>query len=164
MPFDRRTTILALVVLTVLTLTKNAYMAAISNYFVLPDPQIRRRRAARPDPLFVFLGAAAVGCSSAGRSATIRRQIRDLVFDRQALPFALLLPYADFTWTIVLSLLIGIIISSCFPAIVVFAQELMPGQVGMVAGIFGFAFGIGGIAAAALGALADARASTRCFR
>src|SRR5262245_21111761 len=66
-----------------------------------------------------------------------------------ALPFALALPYADFTWAAILVVIVGIIISSCFPAIVVFAQELMPGRIGMVAGIFfGFAFGAGGIGAA----------------
>jgi FSR family fosmidomycin resistance protein-like MFS transporter len=73
-------------------------------------------------------------------------------------PFTLALPYADYTWTIVLSIIIGIIFSSAFSAIVVFAQELMPGRIGMIAGIFfGFAFGSGGIAAAALGLLADVR-------
>ena len=72
------------------------------------------------------------------------------------LPFTLALPYADFTWTVALTIIIGLIFSSAFSAIVVFAQELMPGRVGMIAGIFfGFAFGAGGIAAAALGALAD---------
>ena len=71
-------------------------------------------------------------------------------------PFTLALPYADFTWTVVLSILIGFIFSSAFPAIVVMAQELLPGRIGMVAGMFfGFAFGIGGVAAAVLGAIAD---------
>jgi FSR family fosmidomycin resistance protein-like MFS transporter len=73
------------------------------------------------------------------------------------LPFTLALPYADFTWTVVLSVIIGLIFSSAFSAIVVFAQELLPGRVGLVAGIFfGFAFGAGGIAAAALGGVAEA--------
>jgi FSR family fosmidomycin resistance protein-like MFS transporter len=72
------------------------------------------------------------------------------------LPFTLALPYADLTWTVILTIIIGLIFSSAFSAIVVFAQELMPGRVGMIAGIFfGFAFGAGGIAAAALGAVAD---------
>ena len=72
------------------------------------------------------------------------------------LPFTLALPYANLEWTLVLTVLIGLILSSAFSNIVVFAQELVPGRVGMIAGIFfGFAFGIGGIAAAALGALAD---------
>ena len=81
------------------------------------------------------------------------------------LPFTLALPYADLVWTVVLSFIIGLILASAFPAIVVFAQELVPGRVGMVAGIFfGFAFGMGGIAAAVLGIVADARASTSSMR
>ena len=73
------------------------------------------------------------------------------------LPFTLLLPYASLFWTGVLSVCIGLILSSAFPAIVVFAQELVPGRVGLIAGVFfGLSFGIGGIAAAALGLVADA--------
>lgn len=72
------------------------------------------------------------------------------------LPFTLALPYADLMGTVILTIIIGFVFSSAFPAIVVFAQELLPGRVGMIAGIFfGFAFGAGGIAAAALGAVAD---------
>jgi FSR family fosmidomycin resistance protein-like MFS transporter len=71
-------------------------------------------------------------------------------------PFALLLPYADLLWTGILTFLIGLILSSAFSAIVVFAQELIPGKVGAVSGLFfGFAFGIGGIGAAILGGVAD---------
>jgi FSR family fosmidomycin resistance protein-like MFS transporter len=73
-------------------------------------------------------------------------------------PFTLALPYVGFEWTIVLSAVIGLVLASAFPAIVVMAQELVPGRVGMVAGIFfGFAFGTAGIAAAALGAVADVK-------
>jgi FSR family fosmidomycin resistance protein-like MFS transporter len=72
------------------------------------------------------------------------------------LPFTLLLPHANLFWTVVLTLPIGFILASAFPAIVVYAQELMPGKTGTVAGLFfGFAFGMGGIGAAVLGALAD---------
>jgi FSR family fosmidomycin resistance protein-like MFS transporter len=72
------------------------------------------------------------------------------------LPFTLALPYANYEWTIILTILIGLILSSAFSNIVVFAQELVPGRVGMIAGIFfGFAFGMGGIAAAILGIIAD---------
>jgi FSR family fosmidomycin resistance protein-like MFS transporter len=72
------------------------------------------------------------------------------------LPFTLLLPYASLWWTRILTAAIGIIIASAFPAIIVYAQELVPGRVGMVSGlVFGLAFGIGGIGAAALGKLAD---------
>jgi FSR family fosmidomycin resistance protein-like MFS transporter len=73
-----------------------------------------------------------------------------------ALPFTLALPYAGYSWTVVLSFVIGVILASAFSAIVVFAQELVPGRVGMIAGLFfGFAFGIGGIGAASLGVVAD---------
>ncbi|MHB8287170.1 MAG: MFS transporter, partial [Caulobacteraceae bacterium] len=73
-----------------------------------------------------------------------------------ALPFTLLLPHVDLFWTTPLTVLIGLILASAFPAIVVFGQELMPGKVGMVSGLFfGFSFGMGGLGAAALGQLAD---------
>ncbi len=73
-----------------------------------------------------------------------------------ALPFTLLLPYAGLFWTAPLTVIIGLILASAFPAIVVFAQELAPGNVGMVAGLcFGLSFGLGGIGAAVLGRLAD---------
>ena len=109
--------------------------------------------------LFLFLGASALGVfiggpigDRFGPKFVIWFSILGVV------PFTLALPYADYNWTIVLSIVIGIIFSSAFSAIVVFAQELMPGRVGMIAGIFfGFAFGSGGIAAAALGLLADVR-------
>jgi FSR family fosmidomycin resistance protein-like MFS transporter len=72
------------------------------------------------------------------------------------LPFTLLLPYVDLLWTAVLSIIIGVILASAFPAIVVYAQTLIPGRVGMVAGLFfGMAFGFAGIGAAVLGKLAD---------
>ena len=71
-------------------------------------------------------------------------------------PFALLLPHADLFWTTTLTILIGLILSSAFSAILVYAQELIPGKVGMVSGLFfGFAFGMGGLGAALLGLLAD---------
>jgi MFS transporter, FSR family, fosmidomycin resistance protein len=72
------------------------------------------------------------------------------------LPFTLILPHADLFWTSVLTVPIGLILASAFPAIVVYAQELMPGRTGTVAGLFfGFAFGMGGVGAAVLGKLAD---------
>jgi FSR family fosmidomycin resistance protein-like MFS transporter len=72
------------------------------------------------------------------------------------LPFTLMLPYVNLFWTGVLSVMIGMILSSAFSAILVFAQELMPGKVGMISGLFfGFAFGVAGIGAAVLGKVAD---------
>jgi FSR family fosmidomycin resistance protein-like MFS transporter len=73
-----------------------------------------------------------------------------------AAPFALMLPYASLFWTGVLTVVIGLILASAFSAILVYAQDLLPGRVGMVAGMFfGFSFGLGGLGAAALGELAD---------
>jgi FSR family fosmidomycin resistance protein-like MFS transporter len=160
LPFDRQTTLIALIVLTLLTFTKNIYMAGVSSYytFYLIDRfgvDVQQSQLL----LFLFLGASALGVfiggpigDKWGAKFVIWFSILGVV------PFTLALPYADYTWTIVLSIIIGIIFSSAFSAIVVFAQELMPGRIGMIAGIFfGFAFGSGGIAAAALGLLADVR-------
>jgi FSR family fosmidomycin resistance protein-like MFS transporter len=158
LPFDRRTTVIALIVLTVLTLSKNAYTAGFSSYYTfylidrfsvgVQDSQLQ---------LFVFLGASALGVFLGGPIGD-RFGAKFVIWLSivGVLPFTLALPYADFTWTVILTVIIGIVLSSAFSAIVVFAQELMPGRVGLIAGIFfGFAFGAGGIAAAALGALAD---------
>jgi FSR family fosmidomycin resistance protein-like MFS transporter len=160
LPFDRRTTVIALTVLTLLTITKNVYIAGIANYFTfylihkfgldVGQSQLM---------LFLFLGASAVGVFLGGPIGD-RFGPKFVIWLSiiGALPFALALPYADFTWTVALSIIIGIVFSSCFSAIVVFAQELVPGRIGMIAGIFfGLAFGAGGIGAAALGALADVR-------
>ena len=158
LPFDRRTTIVALIVLAILTLTKNAYMASLSSYYTFY--LIEKFGVAVQDSqllLFVYLGASAVGVFLGGPLSD-RFGVKFVIWFSivGVLPFTLALPYADLTWTVVLTVIIGLIFSSAFSAIVVFAQELMPGRVGMIAGVFfGFAFGAGGIAAAALGALAD---------
>lgn len=158
LPYDQRTTIIALVVLTALTVGKNIYISGMANYFTFyviekfgVDVQTSQLL------LFVFLGASAVGVFVGGPIGD-RFGARLVIWLSiiGALPFALLLPYADLTWTVILAAIVGVVFSSCFPAIVVYAQELMPGRVGMIAGIFfGFAFGAGGIGAAILGALGD---------
>ena len=107
--------------------------------------------------LFLFLGAVAFGTLIGGpigdRIGT-KRVIWVSILG--VLPFTLALPYADLTWTTVLSMVIGMVLASAFPAIIVFAQELLPGRVGFVAGIFfGLAFGLSGISAAVLGQVAD---------
>ena len=156
--FDKRTTLIALAVLTVLTLTKNAYTASFSSYYTFY--LIDKFQVAVQDAqllLFVFLGASALGVFLGGPIGD-RFGAKFVIWFSilGVLPFTLALPYADLNWTVILTILIGLIFSSAFSAIVVFAQELMPGRIGMIAGIFfGFAFGAGGIAAAALGALAD---------
>lgn len=107
--------------------------------------------------LFVFLGAVAAGTIIGGPVGDrIGRKYVIWVSILGVLPFTLLLPYANLFWTGVLSVIIGVILSSAFSAIVVYAQELMPGRVGAISGLFfGLAFGLGGIGAALLGKLAD---------
>src|SRR6185436_13340319 len=107
--------------------------------------------------LFVFLFASALGTlvggpvgDRMGRKPVIWVSILGVA------PFALLLPHANLFWTTTLTVVIGLVLSSAFSAILVYAQELMPGKVGMVSGLFfGFAFGMGGLGGALLGLLAD---------
>ena len=107
--------------------------------------------------LFVFLFAVAAGTFIGGPVGDrIGRKYVIWISILGVAPFALMLPYANLFWTGVLSVIIGLILSSAFSAILVYAQELIPGKVGMIAGLFfGFAFGIGGIGSALLGTLAD---------
>lgn len=107
--------------------------------------------------LFLFLGAVAVGTFAGGPVGDrVGRKAVIWVSILGVLPFTLLMPYANLFWTGVLSVVIGLVLSSAFSAIVVYAQELMPGRVGTVAGLFfGLAFGVGGIGAALLGDVAD---------
>ena len=155
---SRRRTIATISVLLVLIFSKYFYMASFSSYYTfylihrfgVPVGQSQIY-------LFLFLGAAAVGTlvggpigDRLGRKPVIWGSILGV------LPFTLALPHADLFWTVVLSVPIGVILASAMPAILVYAQELLPGRIGLVGGLFlGFAFGIGGIGAAALGELAD---------
>ncbi len=149
---------LAVAVLIALIFSKFFYMASMTSYytFYLIDRFHVSVQSAQIH-LFVFLAAVAVGTIAGGpigdrigRKAVIWASILGV------LPFTLVLPYANLFWTGVLSVPIGIILASAFPAIIVYAQELMPSRVGAVAGLFfGFAFGLGGIGAAVLGQLAD---------
>jgi FSR family fosmidomycin resistance protein-like MFS transporter len=145
-------------ILVVLIFSKFFYTASISSYYVfflIEKFHISVRSA--QIHLFVFLLAMALGTlfggplgDRIGRKRVIWVSILGIA------PFTLMLPYVDLVWVGVLTFIIGLILSSAFSAIVVFAQELMPGNVGAVSGMFfGFAFGIGGIGAAVLGGLAD---------
>jgi len=158
LPLPRNTVILALVVLAFLTFTKNIYMASISSYytFYLIETFGLGTQASQL-MLFLFLGAVAAGTVLGGPAADRFGPMPVIwVSILGVLPFTLALPHVGLVGSGVLSVLIGLILASAFSAIVVFAQELVPGRVGMVAGIFfGFAFGMGGIAAAVLGVLAD---------
>ncbi len=150
----------ALIVLALLTFTKNIYMASLSSYYtfyVIEKFQVSVQES--QVMLFILLGAAAVGTILGGPIGD-RVGARTVIWISilGVLPFTLAMPYADLFWTQVLSAIIGLVLASAFPAIVVFAQELVPGRVGLIAGIFfGFAFGMGGLAAAVLGVVADAK-------
>jgi FSR family fosmidomycin resistance protein-like MFS transporter len=145
-------------ILVVLIFSKYFYIASISSYysFYLIEKFKVSVQSAQVH-LFIFLLAMALGTllggpigDRIGRKRVIWVSILGIA------PFTLILPYVDLLWTGILTFVIGLILSSAFSAIVVFAQELMPGKVGAVSGLFfGFAFGIGGIGAAVLGALAD---------
>ena len=148
----------AIVILLVLVFSKQFYLASMSSYYTfylmgkfglsVQDAQIH---------LFIFLFAAAVGTLIGGPIGD--RYGRKYVIWFSILgsaPFTLLLPYAGLMWTGILAAIIGLILSSAFSAILVYAQELVPGKVGMISGLFfGFAFGMAGIGSALLGALAD---------
>ncbi len=155
---SRATIAWAMVILTILVASKNAYMASVSSYytFYMIDKfgvGVQQSQVL----LFVFLGAIAAGTVLGGPLGDRIGHKSVIWFSiLGVLPFTLALPYANYEWTIILSIIIGLILSSAFSNIVVFAQELLPGRVGMVAGIFfGLAFGLGGLAAAGLGIIAD---------
>ena len=108
--------------------------------------------------MFILLGAAALGTFLGGPVGDrVGRKYVIWVSILGVLPFTLMLPYANLFWTGVLTVVIGLILASAFSAIVVFAQELVPGRIGAISGVFfGLAFGVAGIGAALLGQLADA--------
>ena len=148
----------ALSVLTALVFSKYFYLASLSSYYTF-YLITRFHVSVRSSQLhlFVFLGAAALGTFLGG-------PIGDRIGPKYViwgsilgvLPFTLLMPRANLFWTGILSAVIGVVIASAFSAIIVYAQELMPGRVGLVSGIFfGLAFGMGGIGAAVLGRIAD---------
>ena len=148
----------SVVILLVLIFSKYFYMASITSYFTfylihkfnvsIQSSQLH---------LFMFLFAIAAGTllggpigDRVGRKYVIWFSILGVA------PFTLLLPYANLFWTTVLSIMIGVILASAFSAILVYAQELLPGKIGMISGLFfGFAFGMGGLGSALLGMLAD---------
>lgn len=166
-PFSRGRVFWSLVVLALLTFSKNAYMASISSYYTFYAIEKFGVSVQMSQVLlFVFLGSCALGILLGGPFGDRYGQKAMIWFSIVGvLPFTLALPYANLEWTIVLTILIGLILSSAFSNIVVLAQELVPGRVGMVAGIFfGFAFGMGGIAAAVLGIVADARGIDYVYR
>jgi FSR family fosmidomycin resistance protein-like MFS transporter len=157
-PYPRKVVIGAIAVLLVLIFSKYFYVAGLSSFYTF---YVMERFGLTVQSaqlhLFYFLFASALGTvlggpmgDRIGRKPVIWMSILGVA------PFALLLPHANLFWTTTLTIVIGLVLSSAFSAILVYAQELMPGKVGMVSGLFfGFAFGMGGLGAAVLGVLAD---------
>jgi FSR family fosmidomycin resistance protein-like MFS transporter len=164
---ERRQVTVAIVILLVLIFSKYFYLASLTSYytFYLIDRFHISVQSAQLH-LFIFLGAVAAGTiiggpvgDRIGRKYVIWGSILGV------LPFTLLLPHANLFWTAVLTVPIGMILASAFSAIVVYAQELVPGKVGTVSGLFfGFAFGMGGLGAALLGELADHTSITYVYQ
>jgi FSR family fosmidomycin resistance protein-like MFS transporter len=157
-PLPMKTVIFSISILLLLIFSKYVYLSSLSSYYTfyliekfgigIQDSQIY---------LFVFLGATAIGTlvggpigDKIGRKYVIWASILGVA------PFTLLMPHVNLFWTVVLSFFIGLILASAFPAILLYAQELLPYKLGLVSGLFfGFAFGIAGIASAILGKMAD---------
>jgi FSR family fosmidomycin resistance protein-like MFS transporter len=158
---------ISIVILLVLIFSKYFYLACISNYytFYLID-KFRVSIQTSQLYLFIFLFAVAAGTLMGGPLGDRFGRKYIIWFSiLGAAPFTLLLPYVPLFWTCILTVFIGFILASAFSAILVYAQELIPGKVGMIAGLFfGFAFGMGGIGSALLGALADNTSIQYVFR
>ena len=157
-PLSRKKTIFSLSVLLILIFSKYVYLASITSYytfFIIEKFDVTVRDS--QFFLFAFLFASALGIllggpvgDKVGRKYVIWASILG------AAPFSLIMPHANLLWTCILSILIGLILSSAFSAILVYAQELLPSKLGLISGLFfGLAFGIAGIASAVLGGLAD---------
>lgn len=163
----RNKVLISIGVLALLVFSKHLYMTSLSSYYTFYmierfDVSVQQAQIL----LFVFLGAVAVGTVAGGPMADWFGTKFVIWFSiLGSLPFTLVLPYAGYTMTIVLTIVIGFILASAFSAIVVFAQELVPGRVGMIAGLFfGLAFGVGGIGAAVLGMVADSHGIETVYR
>ena len=148
----------ALAILIALIFSKYFYLTSLTNYYtfyLMNKFQVSVQSA--QIYLFIFLGAVAAGTIIGGPIGDrIGRKYVIWCSILGVLPFTLLLPYANLFWTSILSVMIGLILASAFSAILVYAQDLLPGKVGMISGLFfGFAFGMGGVGAALLGKLAD---------
>jgi FSR family fosmidomycin resistance protein-like MFS transporter len=157
-PLPLKTVVFSISILLLLIFSKYIYMASLSSYYTFYlmekfNVSVQTSQVC----LFVFLGATALGTliggpvgDKVGRKYVIWASILG------AAPFTLLMPHVNLFWTVVMSFLIGLIISSAFPAILLYAQELLPYKLGLVSGLFfGFAFGVAGIASAILGNMAD---------
>jgi FSR family fosmidomycin resistance protein-like MFS transporter len=163
---SRRVGIVIALLLGLMT-SKFVYMASMGNYYIFYlMAQFHISAHAAQLCLFAFLGAVAAGTIAGGPIGDrIGRRRVILASIVGVLPFTLALPYVGLVWTIALTIPIGLLLASAFPAIVVYAQETMPNRIGMISGLFfGLAFGVGGIAAALIGVLADATSIQLVFQ
>lgn len=155
---SRRQTAFAVGILLLLIFSKFFYVASIGNYFIFYlFTKFHLSVQVSQTYLFIFLMSVAVGTVAGGPIGDrIGRHYVVWVSILGVAPFTMLLPYANLMWTGVLVAIIGVMLASAFPAILVYAQELMPGKIGTISGLFfGFAFGMSGIGAAVLGQVAD---------
>jgi len=164
---SRRKVMVAMSILIALIFSKYIYLASLSSYYTfylitkfhvsVQNAQIH---------LFLFLGAVAAGTFAGGPIGDrIGRKYVIWCSILGVLPFTLALPYANLFWTSILTVIIGLVLASAFSAILVYAQELIPGRVGAISGLFfGLAFGVAGIGAALLGRLADATSITFVYQ
>jgi len=165
--FSRAKIVGSLAILGALIFSKYFYLASLTSYYtfyLMSRFQLPVRTA--QIYLFLFLGAVAAGTIAGGPIGDrFGRKYVIWISILGVLPFTLALPHADLFWTAVLSVIIGLVLASAFSAILVYAQELIPGRVGMISGLFfGFAFGMAGLGAAALGRLADATSITFVYQ
>jgi FSR family fosmidomycin resistance protein-like MFS transporter len=157
----------AIAVLIALIFSKYFYLASLTSYYtfyLISRFQVSVRTS--QELLFLFLAAVAAGTLIGGPVGDrYGRKYVIWVSILGVLPFTLILPHANLLWTAILSVIIGFVLASAFSAILVYAQELVPGRVGMISGLFfGFAFGMGGIGAAVLGKVADATSITHVYQ
>jgi FSR family fosmidomycin resistance protein-like MFS transporter len=167
LPLPRRKVLFSIAILVALVFSKYFYIASLSSYYTFyAIAKFHVAVGTAQIMLFAFLGAVAAGTIIGG-------PVGDRIGRKQViwwsilgvLPFSLVLPYANLLWTVVLTIVIGLVLASAFSAILVYAQELVPGNVGMISGLFfGLAFGMGGIGAAVLGKLADATSIVFVYR
>ena len=158
-PLPRARTLFLVFVLMTLLFSKNVYSASLTSFFTFYlMERFKIPVAAAQIQLFIFMASIALGTLLGGQlTDRIGRRPMIWISILGTLPFTLLLPHASLFWTGVLTILIGLLMASAFPAILVYAHELMPGRVGLVSGMFfGFSFGLGGLGAAFMGRLADA--------
>ena len=157
-PLPRRTIVVTIAILGALIFSKYFYMASLSSYYTFYLMQKFQLTAQDAQiHLFIFLGAVAAGTLAGGPIGDrIGRKYVIWFSILGVLPFTLILPHVNLFWTTALTIVIGLVLASAFAAILVYAQELVPGRTGVISGLFfGFAFGMGGLGAAALGQLAD---------